>query len=133
MEQGNPFENLDQETQAKIQEAQMMEQGFQQIMQQKQMFNMELTETDFALTELDKADGDVFKIVGGQIVIKSTKDTLTSELTEKKELMTKRLADIDTQEKEFSEKMDTLRQEIMSKISPQEAPAEAQEEPAKEE
>jgi len=120
MEQGNPFENLDQETQAKIQEAQMMEQGFQQIMQQKQMFNMELTETDFALTELDKAEGDVFKIVGGQIVVKSEKKKLVEELTHKKELMKKRLETIDKQEKEFSEKLDELREEIMAKISPKE-------------
>ncbi len=124
MENGNPFGDLDKETQVKIQEAQMMEQGFQQIMQQKQMYNMELTETDFALSELDKADGDVFKIVGGQIVIKSDKKVLVEELNNKKELMAKRLEDIDKQEKEFSEKMDTLRKEIMERITPQEAPKE---------
>lgn len=117
----NPFENLDKETQAKIQEAQMLEQGFQQIMQQKQMFNMELIETDFALTELEKSDGDVFKIVGGQIVIKSDKKILTDELSHKKDLMEKRLKSIDEQEKEFSEKLEGLREEILSKIAPKES------------
>lgn len=120
MQSGNPFENLDQETQMKIQEAQMLEQNFQQLLQQKQMFNAELNETDFALAELDKSEGDVFKIVGGQIVIKSDKKTLTEDLTQRKELMSNRLNSIDEQEKEFSEKMDQLREEIMAKIAPQE-------------
>ncbi len=116
----NPFENLDQETQAKIQEAQMMEQSFQQILQQKQMFSMELNETDFALKELASAEGEVFKIVGGQIVIKTDKAKLTEELKKKNELIAKRLDSIDKQEKEFSEKMDSLREEIMAKISQKE-------------
>ena len=36
----NPLANLDQETQQKIQELQMMEQGFQQLMMQKNAFSM---------------------------------------------------------------------------------------------
>ena len=116
----NPFENLDKDTQAKIQEAQMLEQSFQQIMQQKQMFSMELNETEFALKELESAAGDVFKLVGGQIIIKTDKTKLTEELTHKNELITKRLDSIDKQEKDFSEKLDALREEIMAKISQKE-------------
>ena len=113
----NPFENLDKETQMKIQEAQMLEQNFQQLLQQKQMFSMELNETDFALKELETAGEEVFKIVGGQIVIKTDKKKLTEELEHKNELIRKRLTAIDKQEKDFSEKLDDLREEIMSKIS----------------
>jgi toxin YoeB len=60
----------------KIQEAQMLEQNFQQLLQQKQMFSMELNETDFALKELENAGEEVFKIVGGQIIIKTDKKKL---------------------------------------------------------
>lgn len=123
----NPFENLDKETQAKIQEAQMLEQNFQQLLQQKQMFSMELNETDFALKELDSAEGDVFKIVGGQIVIKTDKTKLTEELKHKNELIAKRLDSIDKQEKDFSEKLDSLREEIMAKISSPDASSEDKE------
>lgn len=117
MEQGNPFANLDKETQAKIQEAQMLEQGFQQVMQQKQALNYELNETDFSLKELDSSDGEVFKIVGSQVIIKSTKEKLTKEMTDKKQLIESRLKTIDEQEKEVSEKLNVLREEIMQKIS----------------
>lgn len=111
------FENLDSETKMKIQEAQMLEQNFQQLLQQKQMFNMELNETDFAIKELEKSVGEVFKIVGGQIILKTSKESLTADLKNKQELLQKRLISIDKQEQEFSEKLNVLREEIMSKIS----------------
>ena len=43
---GNPLANLDEETQRKIQELQMMEQNFQQLLMQKNAFSMEANETD---------------------------------------------------------------------------------------
>jgi prefoldin beta subunit len=111
------FNNLDEETKAKIQEAQIIEGSFQQLLQQKQMFSMELNETDFALKELEKSDGEVFKIVGGQIILKTSKESLTADLKNKQELIQKRLKSIDKQEQDFSEKLDVLREEIMGKIS----------------
>jgi len=120
MPEQNLLENLDDTTKQKIQEMQMLEQGFQQIMMQKQAFTHELNETDYALKELDKSQGDVFKIVGQQVVIKSTKETLTKEMKHKKELIETRMKTLEKQEKEMSDKLESLRQEIMKKISPQE-------------
>ena len=117
--QENPLANLDQETQKQIQEIQILEQNFQQLLMQKQAFQMESNETDFALKELEKSEGDVFKIVGSQIILKTTKQDLTKELNRKKELIDLRLKNIDKQEKEFSDKITELRNEIMQKISPQ--------------
>jgi prefoldin beta subunit len=113
----NPFENLDEDTQRKIQEMQIFEQNFQQLLMQKQTFNFELNETDYALEELKKAEGEVFKVVGNQIIVKSTKDNLEKELIHKKELIELRLKNIDKQEKEFSEKLNALREELIKKIS----------------
>jgi len=113
----NPLANLDEETQRKIQEIQAIEGNFQQIMMQKQTFTYELNETDLALDELGKSEGEVFKLVGNQIVIKSTKEKLQEELKHKKELIETRLKNIEKQEKEFEAKVQDLRQEIMKKIS----------------
>ncbi len=113
----NPMDQFDDETRASIQEIQILEQNFEQLMQQKQLFNMEINETDLALKEVEKADGDLFKIVGGQVVIKSTKEKLSADLSHKKEILQLRMKNIENQEKEFSDKMEALRIKIMAKIS----------------
>ena len=41
---GNPFANLSEDIQRKIQELQMMEQSFQQLLMQKNTFSMEINE-----------------------------------------------------------------------------------------
>jgi len=113
----DPFANLDEETQRKIQEIQILEQNFQQLLMQKQAFKMESNETEFSIDELKKAEGEVFKIVGSQIIIRSTKQNMEKELKHKKELLDLRLKNIDSQEKEFSGKINKLREEILKKIS----------------
>ena len=115
----NPMAQLDGETRASIQEIQMLEQNFEQLIQQKQLFNMEISETNLAISEIEKSDGDVFKLVGGQVIIKSSKEKLSTDLKHKKELLELRMKSIESQEKEFSERIEELRQKIMSKISPQ--------------
>jgi prefoldin beta subunit len=113
-------QQFDEETRVAIQEIQMLEQNFEQLMQQKHLFNMELSETDLALKEIEKSEGDLFKIVGGQVVIKTSKEKLTADLKHKKELIELRMKSMETQEKEFSDRMEDLRKEIMKKISPSE-------------
>lgn len=120
-ENQNPaMSQFDEDTRASIQEIQILEQNFEQLMQQKHLFNMELSETDLALKEIEKAEGDLFKIVGGQVVIKTTKEKLTADLTHKKDIIQLRMKSIEKQEKEFSERMEDLRKKIMEKISPRE-------------
>ena len=114
---GNPFANLDEETQKKIQDIQILEQNYQQLLMQKQAFNFELNETELALEEIAKAKDDVFKIVANKVVIKSSKEELENELKHKKDLIELRLASINKQESDFSEKLENLRTEIMKRIS----------------
>lgn len=115
----NPFADLDEETQKQIQEMQVLEQNFQQLMMQKQAFTAEVNETNYALDEIKKADGDLFKIVGNQVIIKKSKEELQKELDHKKELLDVRMKNIEKQEKEFSDKLESLREEVMKKLSPQ--------------
>lgn len=113
-------QQFDEETRIAIQEIQMLEQNFEQLMQQKHMFNMELSETDLAMKEVEKSEGDVFKLVGGQVVIKTSKEKLIVDLKHKKDIIELRMKSIEGQEKEFSDRIEQLRKEIMSKISPRE-------------
>ena len=112
----NPLANLDQETQQKIQELQMMEQGFQQLLMQKNAFSMEANETDFIIKEVEKTEGEISRIIGNQVVIKSTKEEILADMKKKKELIDTRMKTIDEQEKEFSEKIEAVREEVMKKI-----------------
>jgi len=112
----NPLANLDQDTQQKIQELQMMEQGFQQLLMQKNAFSMESNKTDFIITEVEKTEGEVSRIIGNQVVIKTTKEAILEDMKNKKKLIDTRMKTIDEQEKEFSEKIEAVREEVMKKI-----------------
>ena len=113
---GNPFANLDEETQRQIQEMQIIEQNLQQLMMQKQAFQMELNETELALEELKNSEGDVFKFVGGQVIIKTTREKLDKEMKHKKELIELRLKNLDKQEEEFTKHVSALRDDVIRKI-----------------
>jgi len=110
------LDNLDADTQGKIQELQAMEQNLQQFLMQKQAFSMELDETNLCLEELKVSKGDLFKIIGGRLVIKTTKEEQEKELSHKKDLITLRVKTMEKQEEEFMKKVEELRQEIIKKI-----------------
>ena len=112
----NPLANLDEETQQKIQQLQMMEQSFQQLLMQKNAFSMEATETDFIIKEVEKTKGEVSRIIGNQVVIKATKEEILEDMKNKKKLIDTRMKSIDEQEKEFSQKIEEIRKEVMEKI-----------------
>lgn len=112
----NPLGNLSPEIQQKIQELQMMEQSFQQLLRQKSAFSMEANETDYIISEVEKTSGEVSRIVGGQVVIKSSKDEVLEDMNNKKKLIETRMKSIDEEEKKFSDDMESLRQEVMNAL-----------------
>ena len=112
----NPLANLSPEIQAKIQELQMLEQSFQQLLMQKNAFSMESNETDHIITEVGKTEGEVSRIIGNQVVVKSTKEEILEDMKKKKELIDTRMKTIDEQEKEFSGKIESIREEVMKAI-----------------
>jgi len=99
--------------QEQIAKMQQSQQNLQSILAQKQQVEMENTESDRALEELQKANDDeqVFKYAGS-ILIKSDKKTLIEELEEKKELSKTKITVLGKQE----ERLKTSLQEQEKKI-----------------
>ena len=96
----------------KIQEIQILEQSLQNLLLQKQAFQMEISETIAAKREIEKAGDDVFKIIG-QLMIKSDKSKVKEELSNKERLLDLRIKSLEKQEATFLEKMDSLKKEIL--------------------
>lgn len=107
---------FDQETGKKIQELQVLEQNFQALLMQKQSFQIELSETMTAIEEVTNSKGDVFKVIG-QVMVKSNKDSLKKELSEKKDLLSLRMNAIEKQEAGIRENIERIKGEIVDKIN----------------
>ena len=96
----------------KIQEMQMLEQNLQNLLLQKQAFQMESSENNAALNEIGKSGEEVFKIVG-QLMIKTDKSNVKKELVEKEKILDLRLKTIEKQESHLTKQLETLREEFM--------------------
>src|SRR3989338_506945 len=93
----------------KIQELQILEQTLQNLLAQKQAFQMEFSETDSALKEIEKSGDEVFKIVG-QIMLKVGKDKMKEDLLGKEKILEIRLKTIERQENTLMEKLEKIRE-----------------------
>jgi len=105
-------ENQDQ----KMQEMQMLEQNLQNILMQKQVFQLELSEASSALKEIEKTKSDVYKIIG-QLMIKKDSKEIEEELKNKEKLLTLRLENLENQESSITEQADKLKEEIMGSLN----------------
>ena len=85
--------------QEQIAKMQQSQQNLQSVLAQKQLVEMENTESERALEELQKAKDDdhVFKYAGS-ILLKSDRKTLIEELEEKKELSKTKITVLQKQE-----------------------------------
>ena len=100
------------DTNKKMQEMQLIEQSLQNILLQKQAFQMELSESKSALNEIQNSNDEVFKIVG-QLMIRTDKKKITEELENKEKLLDLRLKSLDKQESSLLERLEKLRDEII--------------------
>jgi len=108
---------VDPETKQKIEELRALESQLQNWLAQKQNSEIELNEIENALTEVEKSEGDMYKVVAG-IMIKSDKEILIKELGEKKRIADMRIDSIEKQEKILEKSVGELKKEIDSKIKP---------------
>ncbi len=94
------------QVQEQLMRLQQAQQNMQSIMAQKQQLEIERIETDKALEELKKAgDGDAVYKHAGSVLIRSTRDSLVSELEEKKELAKTRTTVLQKQEARVQESL----------------------------
>jgi prefoldin beta subunit len=107
---------LDNQTQENIQTLRSYEQIVHNLLMQKQAFQIELNETESALSEIIDAENDIFKLIGN-IMIKTDKKQTESELKKKQELLKLRLKSIESQELQLEKQIEKLREEIMKKIN----------------
>lgn len=102
---------INKDTQEKIQELQILEQNLQNLLMQKQAFQLELSETENALQEVSKTKDEVYKIAG-QIMLRASKEDVEKDLKEKTQILNLRLNSIEKQESLFREKLEKIRKEL---------------------
>lgn len=98
---------------------QQLQQTMQGVMAQKQQLEMQLTEVEQATGELEKLDETavIYKSIGA-LLIKSEKDKVTTELTERKELLTMRVDVLAKQEERLRTQVKDLQDKLQQDLRP---------------
>ncbi len=99
---------------SKIAQLQLLQQNLQNIQLQKQQLQNNILELDSALQEVKTAEKS-YKIMG-HIMVSSSRDALSKELLEKKEINTLRLKSYLTQEEKIKKSIDHTQQEVMKEM-----------------
>jgi prefoldin beta subunit len=96
---------------------QQLQQTMQSVVTQKQQLELELSETDKALGELEKATDEtpIYKSVGS-ILVKSNRQNLLTELKERKELLTTRVTVLGKQEERTRERLKEVQEKLQERL-----------------
>jgi len=105
------------QVQEELARLQQLQQTLQAVVAQKQQLEIEMTETDRALSELEKVTGEtpVYKSVGS-ILVKADKEALLTELKEKKELLNTRVTVLGRQEERTRERIKEVQQKLQERL-----------------
>ena len=93
---------------------QMLQHNLQQLLVQKQQFQLQLNEIDSAVKELKDAK-QAYKIIGN-VMILSDKETLEKDLNAKKDIFELRIKNIETQEDRLRNKSDELQKQVVKEM-----------------
>ncbi|MFC1487092.1 prefoldin subunit beta [Thermoproteota archaeon] len=98
---------------------QQLQQTLQGVMSQKQQLEMQLTEVERASSELEKLNETavVYKSIGA-LLVKSEKDKVTKELTERKELVKMRVDVLAKQEERLRIQVKDLQGKLQQDLRP---------------
>jgi prefoldin beta subunit len=102
---------MNEQMQEKIGQIQLIQQNMENFGMQRQQFQLQQTEIETALIEIESTD-TAYKIIGN-IMVLTDKDKLRKELTEKKEMLDIRISTIEKQEEKLRSKAEELQKEIM--------------------
>jgi prefoldin beta subunit len=98
---------------------QQLQQSLQATIVQKQQTELELNENDTALEEIQKIADDtaIYKSIGS-LLIKTEKTKITTELTERKELLNTRITVLTKQEERLRTQMKDLQTKLQQDLNP---------------
>jgi len=110
---------LSPQVQEQLVRLQQMQQTLQAVVTQKQQLDIELAETDRALSELDKITDNtpVYKSVGS-LMLKADRQALLTELKERKELLNTRVTVLGKQEERTRERVKEIQQKLQERLKP---------------
>lgn len=103
---------------------QQLQQTLQGVMAQKQQLEMQLTEVEQAVSELEKLNETavIYKSIGA-LLVKSEKGKVTTELTERKELVTMRVDVLAKQEERLRTQVKDLQEKLQQDLRPVSSPS----------
>jgi prefoldin beta subunit len=98
---------------------QQLQQTLQSVLAQKQQVDIETTETEQALGEIQKLgdDANIYKAIGS-LMIKSEKTKITTELNERKELLSTRAAVLTKQEERLRAQVKDAQTKLQQDLNP---------------
>ncbi|MGD9130455.1 MAG: prefoldin subunit beta [Candidatus Bathyarchaeota archaeon] len=98
---------------------QQLQQNLQGVMAQKQQLEMQLTEVEHAASELEKMKETavIYKSIGA-LLVKSEKNKVTTELTERKELLKMRVDVLAKQEERLRTQAKDLQEKLQQDLRP---------------
>lgn len=99
---------------SKVQQLQLLQQNYQQVLMQKQQVQNQIVEFESALSELKDTDKS-YRIIG-KIMVATSTEKLTKELEEKKETAFVRLDKLKKQEDSLQTQMKKIQEEVMSEL-----------------
>jgi prefoldin beta subunit len=107
------------QVQERLLRLQQLQQTLQSVLTQKQQLELELTETEQALSELEKLDENavIYKSIGS-LLVKAEKTEVSTELTERKELLNTRVSVLGKQEERLRSQAKDLQARLQKDLSP---------------
>jgi len=107
------------EVQQRLLRLQQLQQTLQSVLAQKQQVEIELTEIEQALSELQKTADDtvIYKAIGS-LLVKAEKEKVTADLNERKELLNTRAKVLGKQEERIRTQLKELQTKLQQDLSP---------------
>lgn len=101
-------------TKQDLAQLQILQHNLQQLLVQKQQFQLQLNEIDSAVKELKDAK-QAYKIIGN-VMLLSDKETLEKDLNAKKDIFELRIKNIEAQEDRLRNKSDELQKQVVNEL-----------------
>jgi len=107
------------QVQERLLRLQQLQQTLQSVLAQKQQVELELTEIEQALSELQKTADDtvIYKAIGS-LLVKAEKAKVTADLNERKELLNMRVGVLGKQEERLRGQLRDLQTRLQQDLSP---------------